>query len=175
VSALEHVPNTFRMYYYGDKSKGVFRGNDMLVCESIPLDDEQSKFCGLLIYNKHEYEKALIEHRKYLDWIEHRNEARWVDQEKGLLQYDQKNMMHCVRLLISGENILKNGEPIVRFEGEQLQLLKDIRKGLYKYEDIMAMVDSKMKTLEELYKTSSIPHSVDIDKIDALYKEIIGV
>jgi len=137
-SALEHVPNTYRLYKYDEKAKGVFRGNDMLVCESIPLDDELAKFTGLLIYNKEAYEKAIKEHKRYNDWVENRNDARWVDQEKGLLDYDAKNLMHCMRLLLSGKNILINGEPIVRFEGAQLKYLKDIRAGKFEYEDIMA-------------------------------------
>jgi predicted nucleotidyltransferase len=172
-SALEHVSNTYRLYYYGKDSKGIFRGDDMLVCENIPIEDEIPKYYGLLVYNKQEFEKALNEHRKYNDWIKNRNDARWIDQEKGLLSYDSKNLSHCMRLLISGENILKHGEPIVRFEGEQLQLLKDIRAGKYKYEVIMEMVDKRMKELESLYETSTIPHSPDIDKIDELYREIV--
>lgn len=147
-AALEHVPNTYRLYFYGQESKGVFRGNDMLVCESIPLEDEAHLFRGLLIYNQNEFEKALNEHRKYNDWIENRNDARWVDQEKGVLDFDGKNMLHCMRLLFSGKNILINNEPIVRFEGDQLQYLKDIRAGKFEYETIMADVERQMKELE---------------------------
>jgi len=175
VAALEHVPNTYRMYYYGEVAKGVFRGNDMLVCESIPLDDEVLNFWGLLIYNQNEYEKALIEHRKYMDWKANRNEARWVDQEKGLLDFDQKNMMHCARLMMAGRHILTHGEPIVRFEGKQQQYLMDIRNGKFKYEEIMGKVEEEMKELEELHKNSTLPWGADSKKVDALYRELMDV
>jgi hypothetical protein len=172
-AALEHVSNTYRLYHYGDSAKGVFRGDDMLVCESIPIDDEAEKFVGLLIYNKHEYEKALIEHRKYTDWIQNRNDARWVDQEKGLLDFDGKNMMHCMRLLLSGESILRNGCPIVRFEGERRQFLLDVRHGQVPYDTIMKLVEQKMADLESLYNTCSLQHGVDMKKIEMLYQEMI--
>jgi len=171
-AGLEHVSNAYRLYFYGDKAKGVFRGDDMIVCESISIDDEWSKFSGLLFYNQQEYEKALNEHRKYNEWISNRNESRWLDQEKGLVQYDAKNMLHCMRLLISGENILRNGFPIVRFEGEQREYLMKIRRGEFQYEELMAEVEKRMAGLEELYKTSTIPHSVDVKKIEELYREL---
>jgi uncharacterized protein len=172
VSALEHVSNTYRLYYYGVDAKGVFRGDDMLACESIPITDETDKFAGLLIYNQNEYEKALQQHRKYCEWIENRNDARWVDQENKKVLYDAKNMMHTFRLLMSGENILTKGFPLVRFEGEQRDYLMKIRAGEFKYEELMVEVEKRMARLEELYKTSTIPHSVDTKKIEALYREL---
>jgi len=174
-SSLEHSHNVFRLYKYGKEAKGVFRGNDMLVCESIPKEDEFSRFEGLLIYNKDMYEKALKDHKSYWDWKKNRNEARWVDQEKGDLNYDQKNLMHCFRLLMSGENILKNGYPIVRFEGEQKEFLMRIRHGEMKYDDLMENINKRMGRLEDLNKTSDvIPHSVNVKKINQLYMDIIS-
>jgi len=175
VAGLEHVADTYRLYDYGSESKGVFRGNDMLVCESIPIDDEWDRFFGVLIYNKNEYEKALQQHRKYKEWIENRNEARWIDQENKKVNYDAKNMMHTLRLLMSGENILTNGFPLVRFEGEKRDYLMKIRNGEFKYEEIMAEVEKRMAKLEDLYKTSTIPHEVNQGKIEALYRGLSKV
>jgi hypothetical protein len=86
-SSLEHSHNIFRIYDYGDSAKGVFRGDDMLVCESIPYSDEFTNFSGLLIYNQEAYEQAVRKWKEYWDWMKNRNEARWVDQEKGKLNY----------------------------------------------------------------------------------------
>lgn len=174
VAALEHVMDTYRLYDYGDQAKGVFRGDDMLVCESIPISDEWDKFYGLLIYNKSEYEKACREWHSYWDWMKNRNDARWVDQEKGLLNYDQKNMMHCMRLMISAEHILTEGSPLVRFEGEQLAYLMKIRRGELTYEAIMEDVEMREAKLKQLYETSTaIPHSVDMDNLDRLYRHLM--
>jgi len=173
VASLEHAPNVYRLYHYGDKAKGVFRGDDMLVTESIPKEDEWSKIVGLFLYDKNEYDKALKAWHSYWDWMKFRNSARWVDQEKGNLDYDQKNMMHCVRLLMSGENILANGEPLVRVDGERKKYLMRIRNGELTYKEIMDDVEDRMSKLKSLKSTSTIPESVDQDWIEEIYKEVL--
>lgn len=172
VSSLEHTPNVFRMYYYEKECKGVFRGDQMLCCESIPKNDETVRFAGLLIYNQVEFEKALKEWKEYWNWKRERNPHRWIDQEKGLLNYDQKNMTHCLRLILSCENILRYGFPIVRFEGEEREYLMKIRRAELTYEKIMEKVESKKEILKDLLSKSTIPEDVDLDKIDKLYREV---
>jgi uncharacterized protein len=88
VAAVEHTRCTYRMYYYGKESAGIFRGDDMLACASIPMEDEFPRFCGILLYDESEYNRALSEWNSYHDWIKNRNSSRWIDQEKGLLDYD---------------------------------------------------------------------------------------
>lgn len=173
VAALEHIPNTYRLYYYGDSSKGVFRGDQMLVCESIPLDDERDRFVGLLQYSEAEFEKAHKVWKNYWDWVKNRNEARWIIQEKGVVDYDCKNMMHCMRLLYSGKNILTKSEPIVRFEGKQREFLMDIRRGKYDYQTLIKIVEEEMEGLKRLKETTKIPHTVNHKAINQLYLEII--
>lgn len=173
VSSVEHVHGLYRMYYYGEDAKGVFRGDDMLVCESIPMEDEIPRFSGLLVYNESEYEKAVKAWGSYWDWMNHRNEARWIDQEKGKLAFDQKNMMHCVRLLWSGLNIIRNGEPIIRFSGEQLDYLMALRTGkITDYNEVMAKVAGLISEMEEAVKTSPLPAAIDELEVDNLYLEV---
>lgn len=171
-SSTEHASNVYRIYYYGSDAKGVFRGDDMLVCESIPKQDETHKFEGILIYNQNEYEKAVKEWHSYWDWYNNRNVSRWIDQEKGKLNYNSKNLMHCMRLLWSGENILSKGFPIVRFEGKQRDYLMKIRNSELSYEEMMKEVKDNIAKLESLYETSTIPYSVDEKKIEELYREL---
>jgi hypothetical protein len=173
VAAVEHMQNAYRMYYYGEDAKGVFRGDDMLVCDSIPMDDEHPRFSGILLYDEAEYQRAVKEWKSYWDWVSNRNISRWIDQEGGKLSFDAKNMTHCMRLLMSGINIVKNGEPIVRFSGDQLKYLMKIRTGeITKYDEIMADVQAKIAEMEEGAKISTIPEKVDSSKIDALYSEV---
>ncbi len=170
-AALEHAPFVYRIYDYGSKAKGVFRG-DMPVCESIPLEDECSRFRGLLIYNRQEYDKALKDWHRYHDWKKNRNENRWKDQDGEEFQYDRKNMMHCVRLLISGENILRHGCPLVRCKGSTRKYLLDIRAGKFSYEQIMAEVEKRMEMLGELLGKSNLPSESDMKAINKLFMEI---
>ena len=78
---------------------------------------------------KHGWKQALVDHNNYWAWRRERNDARWQQQERGELDFDAKNMMHTVRLLLSGRSLMQNGHPIVRFEGEELALLLSIRRG----------------------------------------------
>lgn len=49
-----------------------------------------------------------------------------------------------------------------------------IRNGQLNYDDILKEVEIKMKTLEELYKTSNLQDGVDIQKIETLFKEVVA-
>lgn len=178
---LEHFDNSYRLYEYttprdqngycGPEVKGVFRGpHKQIVVESIPKEDEWSRFAGFLIFKEQAYDRALKDWKNYHDWVKNRNEARYRSQEAGEIDYDAKNIMHCMRLLWSGGNILRNGEPIVRFEGEKLEVLMNIRKGKYAYEEIMEMVESEKAALDELKDKSTIPNKVDAKMIDDLYR-----
>jgi len=170
-AALEHVSNTFRLYRYDEPTRQVFRSG-MLVCESIPKSDEHARCIGLLIYNRPEHERALRDHENYWTWRSHRNESRWQSQERGERDYDAKNMMHTFRLLFSGEHILQHGVPLVRFEGEPLQTLLDIREGKFSYADLIAMVDANLVGLRETFRHSTLPETADLAAIDRLLVEI---
>ena len=172
--ALEHVKDAYRLYYYGEGAKGVFRGDETadIIPVNIPLEDERPKFAGVLIYHKDAYEKELKLWHQYWDWRQHRNEARWVDQEQKKLDYDGKNMMHCMRLLYSGENILTNGEPLVRLEGDKLQRCGDIRAGKLPYEEILAEAEERLTKMDTARKTCSLSAGVDFDKINEVSIEL---
>ena len=111
--------DVMHVYDYGKETGGVFRGGAPVV-SSIPKEDAGLRI-GVLIFNKQAFESAKRQHHEYWDWRRHRNDARWVQQERGQLDYDAKNMMHLTRLLFSGESIVMNGCPIVRFTGEKLE------------------------------------------------------
>jgi len=176
VASLEHMENTYRLYHYGGDAKGVFRGPyEQLAVESIPKDDEWDKIIGLLIYNEAAYNKARNDWKHYWTWRKERNEARYRDQEAGEIEYDAKNMQHCMRLLWSGGNILKTGEPIVRFEGDKLQVLRDIRAGKYEYEHLMKMVEEEMEKLNEVKKQSDLRDSINMKHAEKLYHELVGL
>ena len=172
-SSLEHADHVYRLYDYGGEARGVFRGDDTLVCESIPKDDEWDKFLGLLIYDKNQWARGLKEWKTYWEWKRDRNEARWLDQEGKENPFDRKNMMHCMRLLFSGENVLKHGEPIVRFEGEQLEYLRAIRRGEFDYEELIDTAERRIEDLKALKEATTIRHHADVKAIDRLFREIV--
>lgn len=168
---VEHARDLYRLYHYGEDARGVFRG-DVIACESIPLEDEQPRFAGLLIYNEPGWKQALVDHQNYWTWRRERNEARWQQQERGELDYDSKNLMHTLRLLLSGKSILEHGEPLVRVTGEPLQLLRDVRNGRYRYEEILAMADAIVADCERLKTVSALPPETDASAAEALLQQL---
>ena len=173
-AALEHTANVYRLYNIGSHARGIFR-NGQFVCESITIQQEFENFIGLMIYDEIEYKQQMKDWHNYWEWVKNRNDARWVKQESGELSYDVKDIMHCMRLLYSGINILKNGEPIIKFTGDTQKLLMGIRNGDFDYEYLMKATEEKMAEMEELYKTSTIPHTADFDAIDALYQDCLDM
>jgi uncharacterized protein len=168
---LEHVPDAYRLYRYGSGARGVFRG-DVLVCESIPERDESSHFAGVLIFNEQSWKQALTEHQNYWGWRKNRNDARWEAQEAGQLDFDAKNMMHTIRLLMSGRSILENGAPIVRFEGQPLNLLLEIRAGKMPFDQIMNVANELMGECDRFKLTAQLPPKCDLAAADALLLEL---
>ena len=92
-----------------------------MLVETEAADLDREKRIGILIYNEQAFNSAKRQHHEYWDWRRNRNESRWTAQERGQMDYDAKNMTPFVRLLLAGENIVKTGEPIVRFDGERLK------------------------------------------------------
>jgi len=168
---LEHARDTYRLYRYGREARGVFRGS-VLACESIPKEDESSRFAGLLLFNEQGWKQALVDHQNYWAWRRDRNPARWEQQERGELDFDAKNMMHTIRLLLSGRSILESGAPIVRFAGEPLRLLMSIRAGEMSFEQIMAMAEELVADCERLKANSRLPESCDVSRASQLLREL---
>lgn len=168
---LEHARDTFRLYRYGREARGVFRG-DVLVCESIPKEDEATRFAGLLLFNEQGWKQALADHHNYWAWRRDRNQARWEQQERGEVDFDAKNMMHTVRLLMSGRSILERGAPIVRFDGEPLELLLAIRAGKLAFGQIMELAEGLIADCERLKAVSGLPEVCDAAHAAALLREL---
>jgi uncharacterized protein len=168
---LEHVRDVYRLYHYGVVARGVFRG-DVLVCESIPRDEEAPRFAGLLVYNEPAWKQALAEHHNYWTWRCERNDARWQQQEHGAVDFDAKNMMHTVRLLLSGRSILAHGEPIVRFSGEALGLLMSIREARLGFDEIMSIAQDLLVDCERLKLQASLPEVCDPAQASALLEAL---
>lgn len=173
VAKVEHSQNLYRLYDYGSHAKGVFR-NQNLVTESIPISEEKEKFIGYLIYNQTQYEREISEHKNYWEWHQNRNEKRWINQEKGIIDYDAKNMMHCFRLLLSGKNIAKYHEPIIKFSDDDLQFLLDIKAGKFEYDYLIAKSEELIADLRIVFDESDIPKKVNYNKINELYQKIQG-
>ncbi|HEX7815828.1 DNA polymerase beta superfamily protein [Dyella sp.] len=170
-SRLEHAHDGYRLYRYGAMARGVFR-EDMLVCESIPQEHESTHFAGLLFYNERAWKQAMTDHHNYWTWRRERNESRWRQQEAGELDYDAKNLMHTVRLLLSGESILLHGEPIVRFSGDSLEQLMAIRRGQFAYDQVIDMAQQIAARCETSPAYRELPDCIDTVATNKLLQQL---
>lgn len=168
-SSVEHIPNLYRVYKNGS---GLFKGGH-LKYTSIPIAREWKDFVGVMYYNENEFEKKKKEWLSFWEWMANRNEERWRTQETGEMDYDAKNMMHTVRLLIEAEYIATEGRPRVRMEGDDLRFLMAIREGKYQYEWILKWSEDKCEELRWIFDDCSLPCQVKENEMEQLYKELV--
>lgn len=153
---VEHTSDWYRLYQIPG---GVIK-EEQIACRSISIDEECS-FCTLMFVNYDAFEQDKRGHAQYWEWYQNRNVERWKDQLKGDIEYDCKNMAHCIRLLMSCQSILRTGEPRVVFDGADRDMLMDIRNGKKQYDDILKQAEALMAQIDEDVKTTKIPYSID--------------
>ena len=125
-----------------------------------------------LLQKSQSYQIALREWKAYISWQENRNPARAEMEKKS--GYDLKHGMHCIRLLRSGLEILKNGRIIVdrRLAGDADDL-QAVLRGDYNYEQLMKMTEDLVKEMDVFYHQSILPHRPDLEKINNLCMELV--
>jgi hypothetical protein len=172
LAKLEGTENVYRVYYDQDKETGGILKNNALVVSPITKDQEWS-FMGLLIYNEFGFNEAKKKHSEYWQWHKTKNQTRYTTEDGKDLDYDAKNMMHCTRLVLSGTHLLQFGEPIVRFHGSDLELLKSIRRGEHTYDEILDYVEAQIKVMDNIVSKSPLPIEPDMDGINWVYQTIL--
>ena len=172
VARVEHTGHWYRLYYTGQSARGVFRGGGLPVCESIPKEIEASSYLGLLMFNEQGFQRAKLDHHNYWQWRAQRNDARWLAQEHGQLDYDAKNLMHCMRLLFSAKNVLEHGVPLVRVSGEVQAELIAIRSGQFSYKELMQRSDALVGECEAALTTSKLPEQADLNLLNKVFWQV---
>jgi hypothetical protein len=128
---------------------------NQLKLSSIPKGEKAS--C-VFSYNKDGYTSHCKDYKEYWEWVENRNETRYNDNAKHGKGYDGKNLMHCHRLLDMSLEILE-GKGINVRRPNRNELLS-IRKGEKDYDELVNEAESKMETMDRLFKESKLPSSV---------------
>ena len=141
--------------------------SDEVRCSSVKKDE--APIC-MLCFNINGYGNHCKKYKEYTDWVKKRNPARY---ESNLgHNYDRKNVMHCFRLLRMGLEVAKNGSFNVDRRGIDADFLKSIRNAEYEYEVVMEMAEKEFNEMEKAMKTSTLPETVDREKINDLLVEI---
>lgn len=171
VAKVEHGLNCYRMYKAGPRTD-FFKGNQ-ITCKSISKKEERD-FVGVMSFNQAKYDSDVKNWKGYWEWKDKRNDARWALQEKGQMDYDVKNMMHCYRLILSTKSILVHHKPIVRFEGDDREFLMSIRRGEHDYDGLMERLEAELAILDDMKAESTLQDKVNHKDIEGLYTELIS-
>lgn len=121
-----------------------------------------------LIQKERAYLKAYNNYKSWLSWKAERNPARRELEVKS--GYDTKHASHLVRLMRMGYEIMTEGEVIVK-RPDREELLS-IKNGAWSYEKVMEYADQMQVKLDEVYKSSFLPKSVDHAALNKLYHRL---
>lgn len=108
------------------------------------------------------YSQRCIKYKQWQDWKKCRNEERYAEV-KNHDRYDKKNCLHSIRLLNMGLEIAKGKGFNVDRRGIDADYLKSIRKGKFTYEEIMSEMDGRLRNLDKICDSSTIPEKIDLD------------
>lgn len=123
-----------------------------------------------LISKELEYQSALKEYNSWLIWKEERNRERKALEDK--CGYDSKHAMQLLRLDKMAVEIL-SGQGVIVKRPDAKELL-EIRNGNWSFDKLMEEHKKLDAQAEALYKTTKLPKSVDYEKINNLYQEILS-
>jgi len=141
---------------------------------------------------RHSFTDALIEHR---DWFVSKkayksftgyaysqlkkmthlaHEGYMGEKRKALVDkygYDCKNAAHCIRLLKMGMEFLTTGQ--VNVFREDAPWLLEIKRGLWKLDDVKAEAKRLFDLTDEAYIRCDLPNEPETEKINSLVMDII--
>jgi predicted nucleotidyltransferase len=123
-----------------------------------------------LLHKEKKYNKALDDYKSRLRWETERNKSRKELEIK--YKYDVKHGAHLIRLLKMGIEILNSGTVIVH-RPDANELL-DIRNGKWPYEKLIEYSNHLQKKLDDAYKTTSLPKTVNYTEINNLYQTFLN-
>jgi hypothetical protein len=123
-----------------------------------------------IIYNKDGYTMHCKDYLSYQEWLSNRNEQRWTDVKSHGQKIDGKNMMHCRRLLEMSREIAEGKGIIVR--RPNADELLSIRRGEIDLQSLIDRAEKDILEIDELFKQSTLPESVDRQMIHDLIVKI---
>lgn len=162
-AAIDHIDNGFAIYCQDDFSSGGNRwaygivrdetsACDVQTC-SIPKDMEMR---AVMVFNKNAFCHACKKHTEYWQWVKLRNEERYektIAQGKG---YDAKNVMHCIRLLMTAKDIATKHVLTVDRSADRDYLL-GIKSGKLTYDEVVALGNRLCDEVDSLFDVSGLP------------------
>ena len=98
--------------------------------------------------------------------MNHRNRKK---DEKRLY----KHGLHLIRLLVTGEDILK-GKGIITYRAKEHDLFMDIRQGKLSFKEVIKLAESYQKRFDEAAEKTKLPEEPDMGKVLGMMERIYG-
>ena len=121
-----------------------------------------------LTFNKDSYACHCRDYKEWDEWKRKRNQIRYSDN-KGY-NFDAKNMCETVRLIHTGIELARDGIFNVERTWDR-DFLLNIKNHGVSYEEISKYVAEKKEEFDKLVEKSTLPESLDYDKINKLLIE----
>lgn len=126
---------------------------------------------GIVYFNREEYSKHCKEYREYKKWLNNRNEHRVATNKKHGQQFDSKNILHLVRLIMTAEEI-PTLKTINVDRSKDREYLLSIKNGELDLKNIIKKWGERAEELKNLYENSDLPKEVDVEFIKQLELKI---
>lgn len=168
LASVNNFPDFYSMYHMENNDGGIVAedSNDVQL-RSIP---KGARHLGYMRFDRNAYSTHCKDYKEYQQWLEKRNPLRYADNAKVDNNYDTKNMMHCIRLLLTAKDIASSKGLIIN--RPESQYLLDIRNGKLTYEEILDKASILMKEVTLLFNTSNLPNIINKNKINQLLLKI---
>lgn len=144
---------------------------DLQLC-SVPKGQVK---CGTLFFNHDAYATECRRHTEYWDWVDKRNPERYASTLSHGQGYDAKNMMHCIRLLMTARDIALLKTVVVDRKADRDYLLS-IKNGNFTFDEVMDIGTKLIAEVADAFKKSDLPDcefaTLD-DLSNYLYKLIV--
>ena len=88
--------------------------------------------------------------------------------------YDLKFSSHAIRLAIQGGQIMSDKMFNPTLSPEHAKICKDIRNGVYNKEQALQIIKEYDAKMYEAYKVSTLPESVDFNKVNSWLTKLYG-
>jgi len=115
-----------------------------------------------IITREKEYRAANKRWDDYIKWKTHRNPKRAELEEK--FKYDSKHALHLCRLILMCQEML-SGKGVNVFRNGSRSFLRDVRAGMFTFDELVKWADNERELLKELYERTKLPKLPDHDLI----------
>lgn len=176
LSKVEGFRDTYKLYLPPNPAvegviyRGVMQKNSNEIRVSKVPKEYADDWVGTVYFNKEAYSTHCRDYRSYQKWLNSRNETRYKESREGQ-QYDSKNIMHTVRLIMTIERIHDTHLLDIDMT-EHRDFLLGIKFGKVNLEEVFTEFSERAANLSKLKETSLLPESLDINFVRDLELEI---